>query len=121
MYSGSTSKDQSKSNIDPLRLNFAKDVEPPFEGIINRQTKGKALKCQEYKIEFKVKYETVPGQKLYVMGSIEELGSWEQFKCCMTWTEGHYWITKDLRIKSASYFQYKYALINDKDSEVVWE
>ena len=55
MYSGSTSKDQSKSNIDPLRLNFAKDVEPPFEGIINRQTKGKALKCQEYKIEFKVK------------------------------------------------------------------
>ena len=39
----------------------------------------------------------------------------------MTWTEGHYWITKDLWIKSASYFQYKYALINDKDSEVVWE
>ena len=55
------------------------------------------------------------------MGSIEELGKWDEFKCEMTWTEGHYWITDDLRIKSASHFQYKYAVKRDGDWDATWE
>ena len=58
---------------------------------------------------------------MYVMGSIEELGNWEEFKCSMTWTKGHIWITKDLRIKSASYFQYKYAVVGPKGLDTIWE
>lgn len=60
------------------------------------------------------------------MGSIPELGNWEDFKCGMTKTKNDYWITEDLRINSASYFQYKYVMVNNiiispQDSEVVWE
>lgn len=55
------------------------------------------------------------------MGSIEELGNWEEFKCGMTWTKDHYWITEDLRINSSSHFQYKYAVVNEKNDEVIWE
>ena len=39
----------------------------------------------------------------------------------MTWTEGHYWITEDLRIKSASHFQYKYAVKRDEEWDATWE
>ena len=69
----------------------------------------------------RVRYETRPGQKLYVMGSIPELGGWKEFKCCMKWTEDHYWISDNLSIKSASYFQYKYAVKDDKEQDSIWE
>ena len=39
----------------------------------------------------------------------------------MTLTHGNYWITEDLRINSASYFQYKYAMVDEKHDEVIWE
>ena len=58
---------------------------------------------------------------LFVMGSTEELGNWEEFKCGMKWTEGHYWVTDNLIIKSAPYFQYKYVTKSEGLQDAVWE
>ena len=53
--------------------------------------------------------ETKFGEEVYIMGSIEELGTWKDLKCRFTWTEGHIRTVK-LNIVSAKYFQYKYVL-----------
>lgn len=86
-----------------------------------RQTKGKTLVCEEFEVEFKVKYQTKPGQKLFVMGSIKELGNWEEFECGMIQIEDNCWITANLRITQPSHFQYKYAVKGYGDQEVIWE
>ena len=61
------------------------------------------------------------GQMLYVMGGIEELGNWQEYKCPMSWTEGHYWVA-NVDVKSGSYFQYKYVIVNEGGhEEPIWE
>lgn len=66
----------------------------------------------------KVRYETKLGQRLYVMGSIPELGNWKQFSCPMEWTEDHVWMTTNLNVK-CHHFMYKYVVKSDQ--ETVWE
>ena len=51
---------------------------------------------------------------LYVMGGIEELGSWQERRCPLSWSEGHYW-KATVSVKSGSYFQYKYVIVTDGD------
>jgi len=53
------------------------------------------------------------------MGSIKELGNWEEFVCPMTWTEGHIWVTDDL-VTQTSIFQYKYVVKQEHD-QTIWE
>ena len=52
----------------------------------------------DIKVEFKVHYETKLGEDLYVIGSHEKLGNWDQaFAVPMTWGEGGNWsVTVDL-------------------------
>jgi hypothetical protein len=48
----------------------------------------------EFLLDLSVKYNTVPGQFIHVIGSIPELGSWKNDQICkMQWTEGHVWRT----------------------------
>ena len=69
-----------------------------------------------------IEYETNLGQNLFVMGSIVELGNWNDFVCKMTWTEGHIWVTDNLVVKSAPYFSYKYVVKgDDMNDEAIWE
>ena len=49
-----------------------------------------------YKVTFKVRKETQPGECLCVVGEIPELGQWQKFESKMTWTEGHVWILENL-------------------------
>ena len=78
-----------------------------------------------YKVELSVRYETKLGQELFVVGSIPELGNWEEFTCKMTWTEGHVWVSQDLFVQNTSTFQYKFVVNNPQDTEVsknqIWE
>lgn len=62
----------------------------------------------------KIFYKGEYGESVHVIGSIEELGSWKQFKCPLKWTQGHYWITENLQISSKSYFTYKYVIMKNE-------
>ena len=59
------------------------------------------------------------GQSLYVMGSIQQLGNWNDFVCPMQWTDGHIWVTDQLVIDQPV-FRYKYVLKEPNDS-MIWE
>ena len=83
-------------------------------------SRGRVEQASEYRLTLKVGYETVVGQSLYVMGSIPELGSWTEFACPMTWTDGHVWVTNDLTVRSQAIFQYKY-VIKQEQGETIWE
>ena len=52
----------------------------------------------EYCLTLRIKYETNLGESVSIIGDIEELGNWKNFKCEMTWTEGHVWVLQDLPI-----------------------
>ena len=42
-------------------MTFEETIDPRFEGIANRKTKGITLESNEYEVEFKVKYQTKKG------------------------------------------------------------
>lgn len=52
----------------------------------------------DMKVEFRVHYDTKLGEDLYVIGSHEKLGAWDQTNAvAMTWSEGGNWsVTVDL-------------------------
>lgn len=74
----------------------------------------------DYMLTLSIRYETNLGQSMSIIGDIEELGNWKNFKCEMTWTDGHVWVLRDLPIRSKSIFNYKYVLMKDGKPEV-WE
>jgi hypothetical protein len=77
---------------------------------------------QTYSVSLKVKYQTIPGESVIVVGSIPELGSWKNFKLNMQWTEGHVWVLKEPILTSQPFFQYKYMLTDtEKVGEGKWE
>ncbi len=68
-------------------------------------------------MDLSVKYETVVGENLCVLGSIPELGNWKVFKCRMVWTKGHVWKTINPIITREHGFEYKYALLEGENDE----
>jgi hypothetical protein len=45
-----------------------------------------------YSLTFKIKMETKMGESMSVVGSLNELGRWKDFRVAkMKWTEGHIW------------------------------
>jgi len=77
---------------------------------------------QLYNVNFKVFYQTIPGESICVLGSIPELGSWKTLKCHMTWTEGHVWQMCEPVVTHHSFFTYKYVLMDKNKTEMVrWE
>ena len=57
-----------------------------------------------YLINFAVKYETIVGENLVVVGNIEELGKWCEYKFPLVWTDGHVWRSpKPLIINSSTF------------------
>jgi|TARA_B110000305_G_C19437601_1_gene639903 hypothetical protein len=55
---------------------------------------------QKFALNLKIKYETMPGEEIYAIGAIEEMGKWKDLKCKLWWTEGHIWVTEDPIITS---------------------
>ncbi|OMJ82838.1 hypothetical protein SteCoe_16371 [Stentor coeruleus] len=71
-----------------------------------------------YECEFSVQYETKFGENIIVVGSIEELGSWDPLKGLnLTWNSSHRW-TGALKFSNLP-FEYKYACKSDE--ETTWE
>lgn len=89
--------------------------EPLIGGSINPNT-------QLYHVNFKVFYQTIPGESICVLGSIPELGSWKELKCHLKWTEGHIWQMTQPFVTAHANFTYKYVLMDNEMTEMVrWE
>ena len=61
-----------------------------------------------------VKYETIPGQYIHVIGSIPELGGWKDENMCkLEWTEDHVWKTTKPIKTQRGHFLYKYVVMEE--------
>ena len=73
-----------------------------------------------YALHFSIFYETIVGESISVVGSLEELGLWFDYECQLKWTEGHIWKSTEPVIVNKSYFEYKYVLL--QEGQVIgWE
>ena len=65
------------------------------------------------KLQFQIHYPTQMGEDIGLIGSIKELGSWEQNNILrLHWTEGNIWITTiDISFAEINDFEYKFVLI----------
>ncbi|KAL4453430.1 hypothetical protein ABPG74_017637 [Tetrahymena malaccensis] len=88
------------------------------------------VKKHQSQVKFKIHYQAIFGQSLYVVGSIKALGKWRIEKSLqMKWTEGHYWVASlaSSEIDSAELdklIEYKYCLANTVYPEqypILWE
>ncbi len=84
-----------------------------FNNDIGIQLLKKQLKI-DY-IVFQMKYNTLPGEDLGVIGSIEELGMWDQNKALkLSWNSGNIWKTKiNYNFTRANSFEFKYIFISN--------
>lgn len=74
-----------------------------------------------FSVTFSIHYPTELGESIAVLGSVEELGKWKEYKHHLKWTEGHNWVsTVPLVTKSQSFF-YKYILLQDLTEFKGWE
>ena len=67
------------------------------------------------KIVFQMKYNTLPGEDLGVIGSIEELGMWDQNKALkLVWNNGNVWKTKiNFNFSRTNSFEFKFIFISN--------
>ena len=83
-----------------------------------RNFEGNEERCQ---IKFSIKYQTSPGQNMYVLGNINELGNWKENKFKLKWTEGHIWKGKLELPMKVSTFTFKFVCISDDNRYKRWE
>ena len=60
------------------------------------------------------------GESIAVVGNLEELGVWKEYKCHLEWTDGHIWRSVEPIIVRESYFEYKYVML-EEDKVIAWE
>ena len=58
----------------------------PVNSVVNQLEKT-------FSLNLSIQYETKLGESICVIGSLEELGQWNEYKCHLRWTEGHLWVT----------------------------
>lgn len=90
----------------------------PLPAIKFNKDMGIQLLKKQLKIDyivFQMKYNTLPGEDLGVIGSIEELGMWDQNKALkLTWNSGNIWKTKiNYNFTRANSFEFKYIFISN--------
>ena len=77
-----------------------------------------------YAVNFSVHYHTNFGEYVSVVGSIEQLGYWKEFKCRLAWSGDHNWVSSQPLLigSNQEIFQYRYVLLKeDHDRPVDWE
>lgn len=72
-------------------------------------------------LKFSIKYQTIPGQDIYILGSINELGKWKEDKFKLKWHEGHKWKGTLALNKNIKYFEYKFVCISNRKDFTRWE
>ena len=74
---------------------------------------------QKIIFEFRIRYETKPGEDIYIFGDIDEFGNWKEKKFNLHWTNGHIWRREFEMNKNDKNIQYKFVVAKEK--EVIWE
>ena len=80
-----------------------------FEKIVEKEVK---IDNNMTKIMFTVNKRISKGENVCLVGSLPELGNWQDFKALMTWTKGDKW-QYTLEIEKGTAFEYKYAVLRD--------
>lgn len=81
----------------------------------------KKEEISNYTIKFTIKYQTFPGQNIYIYGGIDELGSWKRNVFKLKWTEGHIWKGSLNLSRVVNNFEYKFVCATDDQSYKRWE
>lgn len=73
----------------------------------------------DLRADFAVKYTTVPGEKMFVVGSSIELGAWDINRSVpMEWRDGNIWAAK-VAMTAVGRVEYKYVVRSDQ--KTTWE
>ena len=56
----------------------------------------------------KLKYETKPGEEIYIYGDSKEFGNWKSAKFKLFWSKGHIWKADYSMPKSIDYIRFKF-------------
>ena len=75
----------------------------------------------KYSIKFSIKYQTSPGQNIYILGSINELGNWKENKFKLKWHPGHIWKGTLVLDESINSITYKFVCVSNDLSYKRWE
>ena len=76
------------------------------------------------KIKFIVKYETIEGQEVFVLGNTKELGIWKPENGLKMQCENSYpfwYSSEDIIYKVGTEICYKYVTVNSNTKELLWE
>ena len=57
---------------------------------------------------FKIKYETYPGEEIYIFGDSPDFGNWKYPKFKLRWSEGHIWQANYQISKSSNNIKFKF-------------
>ena len=68
---------------------------------------------------FKIKYETNPGEEIYIFGGHPDFGNWKNPKFKLKWTEGHIWQAEYNFSTSINYIPFKF--VCHSKSYIKWE
>ena len=73
-----------------------------------------------YRFQAKVFCQEIqPNQQLYILGSIPELGNWQEYRQQLKWTQGDVWVSETLN-STVPHFCYKYVIL-ENDEPIIWE
>jgi hypothetical protein len=75
----------------------------------------------KYTVKFSIKYQTYPGQNIYIFGNIPELGSWKENKFKLKWSEGHVWKGKLELSEGIDFFTFKFVCMSEDNKFRRWE
>ena len=68
---------------------------------------------------FKIKYETYPGEEIYIFGDSPDFGNWKNPKFKLTWSEGHIWQANYQISKSSNSIKFKFVCHSNNNDK--WE
>jgi len=68
---------------------------------------------------FKIKYETYPGEEIYIFGDSPDFGNWKNPKFKLRWSEGHIWQATYQISKSSNSIKYKFVCHSNNNDK--WE
>jgi len=74
-----------------------------------------------YEVKIRIHYITTIAEELYILGNIEELGSWKDLTCKMEHKGNYVWEAVILLRSHIKSFTYKFVCVNKKTGYWRWE
>jgi hypothetical protein len=105
-------KKLKKENRSIKSDNSINSTKHKTEQILNQITNTNcSFKLQ--KINFEIKFDTFIGQSISIIGSIDKLGNWDEYKALnMNWTEGNIW-KANIEHDDIKSFEYKFIFMEN--------